>query len=354
MKNIQEDTPMTAEELKQIRLYRQHLTDLADKQTVVKDLCGVQCQFLPNAYHSLKIRCADDLDPETWGDGLVKKWTLRGTVHVISENDLPLFGYGNSTYKSTEWETTMCGDSVWISAERKKYFAELIINLISSGINEREALHEKCRGAGMTDVEESYIFNGWGGLFRPLCGRGFLHYKVQEKKAFALSPEYVPMDKDAAKREMMRRYLTHIAPATIRDISYFFGYPQRDVKKILESLPVKSIAVDGSEHFYMEDLLPDYPDIPDCILLAGFDQLMLGYQKTDSVFLLPEYLRGIFNLAGIVLPAVLLNGTVAGKWRRKGKKLEITCFRRFAKKEMKSVEDLAAKLWSDKISVVYM
>ena len=206
----------------------------------------------------------------------------------------------------------------------------------------------------MTDTEESYVFYGWGGLFRPLCERGFLHYKVQEKKAFALSPEYVPMDKEAAKRELMIRYLSHIAPATIRDISYFFGYNQRDVKKIFECLPTKSLAVDGSEHFYMEELLPDYPDIPDCVLLAGFDQLMLGYQKADSVFLPPEYLRGIFNLAGIVLPAVLLNGTVAGKWRRKGKKLEVTCFRGFTKKEMKYVEKCVAELWSDKLNVIYM
>ncbi len=345
---------MTAEELKQIRLYRQHLTCLADKQTVVKDLCGVQCQFLSNAYHSLKIRCTEDLDPETWGDGLVKKWTLRGTVHVISEDDLPLFGYGDSKYKDTEWETTMYGGSVWVSAERKKYFAELILDLVANGIDEREALRQKCREAGMTDDEESCVFYGWGGLFRPLCERGFLHYKVQEKKAFALSPEYVPMEKEAAKRELMIRYLSHIAPATVRDISYFFGYPQRDAKKILDSLPTKSIAVDGSEHFYMEDLLSDYPDIPDCVLLAGFDQLMLGYQKADSVFLPPEYLRGIFNLTGIVLPAVLLNGTVAGKWRRKGKKLEVTCFRRFTKKETRSVERCAAEIWGGNANIEYV
>lgn len=39
---------MTVEELKQIRLFRQHLTDKADKMTVVKDLNGIQAQFTVN------------------------------------------------------------------------------------------------------------------------------------------------------------------------------------------------------------------------------------------------------------------------------------------------------------------
>lgn len=39
---------MTVEELKQIRLFRQHLTDKVDKMTVVKDLNGIQAQFTVN------------------------------------------------------------------------------------------------------------------------------------------------------------------------------------------------------------------------------------------------------------------------------------------------------------------
>jgi hypothetical protein len=44
---------MTIEELKIRQLTNQHLLDPADKMTVVRDLCGVQAQFFPNAMHSL-------------------------------------------------------------------------------------------------------------------------------------------------------------------------------------------------------------------------------------------------------------------------------------------------------------
>ena len=336
---------MTVEELKRIRLYRQHLTDRADKQTVVKDLCGLQCQFMTYAYHSLRIRCSETLDPKTFGDGLVKNWTLRGTVHVFSKDDLPLFRYDVGTYKSDEWDDTTYNGTLWISGERKRCFAKLICDLVSAGTDTREELRSECRSAGMTGAEESYVFNGWGGLLRPLCERGFLTYKVQEKKAFALSPDYVPMNKDGAKREQMKRYLEHIAPATVRDISYFLGYSQTEVKKILETLPIDNLNVDGTDYFYMGELPDDCPDIPDCVFLSGFDQLLLGYEKKDSIFLPPEHLRGIFTLTGIVLPALLINGTVAGRWKRSGRKIEITPFRKLLKREMKTIGSCALKLW---------
>ena len=50
---------MTIEEIKIRQLTNQYLIQKSDKETVVRDLCGVQAQFLSNAIHSLKIRCYD-------------------------------------------------------------------------------------------------------------------------------------------------------------------------------------------------------------------------------------------------------------------------------------------------------
>ncbi len=60
-------TAMTIEEIKLHRMGGQHLTAPADMQTVVKDLCGVQAQFLSHALHGLSIR-TEELNT----DGLVK------------------------------------------------------------------------------------------------------------------------------------------------------------------------------------------------------------------------------------------------------------------------------------------
>ena len=92
------------EELKIRQLTNQHLIQPADKMTVIRDLCGVQAQFMVNAMHSLKIRC-NDFDENTIVDGLVKIWTVRGTVHVFAQSDLPLFIRCNNgeAYRKNEW-----------------------------------------------------------------------------------------------------------------------------------------------------------------------------------------------------------------------------------------------------------
>ena len=65
---------MTLDEIKLRRLAGQHLLTPADSQTVVKDLCGLQAQFLSHALHGLAIR-ADEVHT----DRLVKSWTNRKT-----------------------------------------------------------------------------------------------------------------------------------------------------------------------------------------------------------------------------------------------------------------------------------
>lgn len=86
---------MTIEEMKVRQLANQHLLQSTDKMTVLHDLCGVQAQFMANTMHSLKIRCSD-YDENTIKNGLVKNWTIRGTVHVFAEDDLPLFMHCNN------------------------------------------------------------------------------------------------------------------------------------------------------------------------------------------------------------------------------------------------------------------
>ena len=86
---------MTIEEIKIRQMANQHLLQPTDKMTVLHDLCGVQAQFMVNAMHSLKIRCSD-YNKDTVKNGLVKNWTVRGTVHVFAEDDLPLFIHCNN------------------------------------------------------------------------------------------------------------------------------------------------------------------------------------------------------------------------------------------------------------------
>jgi hypothetical protein len=74
---------------------------------------------------------------------------------------------------------------------------------------------------------------------------------------------------------------------------------------------------------------------------------MLGYQKKESLYLPQEYLRGILNLAGIVMPAILLDGRVVGKWKKKNAKLSVTLFESIDTNGKKAIANEAERLWTD-------
>jgi hypothetical protein len=341
---------MTTEELKIRQLTNQHLLDPADKMTVVRDLCGVQAQFFPNAMHSLRIRC-NDFDENTVADGLVKNWSVRGTVHVFAESDLPLFirCHNGEAYRKNEWGGyTFWNDGrrVWaLTPERQKFFASIIVAAVSEKAYTRDELKEICRAHGMVAEEVDSMFEAWGGGIRELCERGFMHYVVQEKKAYIASPEFKPIPEEEAKLEIARRYFTNMGPATIHDAMYYMGAKQAEVKNWLKILPVESFDCEEKTYYYIPNGKTYDKEIPPCIFLAGFDQLMLGYQKKESIYLPQEHLRGIFNLAGIVMPPILLRGMVVGKWKKKNENLTCTLFEAVSDKEKKIICDTAEGLW---------
>ena len=158
---------MTFDEIRLRRLDAQHLLTAADTQTAVKDLCGVQAQFLNHALHGLHIRCGN-VNTER----LVKSWTVRGTMHLFSEDDLPLFLHEDRKRTLRPVDTLESDSSIGI--RRKAYFAELILDAVSRGTDEREALKILCEKAGMTETESRSLFDPWGGIIRALCESGRL------------------------------------------------------------------------------------------------------------------------------------------------------------------------------------
>ncbi|MBO5269436.1 MAG: winged helix DNA-binding domain-containing protein, partial [Clostridia bacterium] len=207
---------------------------------------------------------------------------------------------------------------------------------------------------GMDEGEEASIFDAWGGGIRELCERGFMHYAVQEKKAYVASPRFTPIPEETAKLEIARRYFTNMGPATIHDAMYYTGAKQSEVKAWLSVLPVESFVCEGKTYYSIPSGRSYDRDIPPCIFLAGFDQLMLAYQKKESLYLPAEHLRGIFNLAGIVMPSVLLHGRVVGKWKKEPRRLTVTLFEAIDVKARETVRESAARLFGTEIGIAFV
>ncbi len=341
---------MDLHERKRIILAGQFLTRRAERRRVVRSLCGIQSQVTSHAYHALRIRCEEPLQPEMWGEGFSKTWSLRGTLHIILDEDIPLHRRGFDRYYNF-----MCSHGFPLERERALTIAEQVVRLISDGIFERDALKDHLKELGMTCEEEAHVFNGWGGLIRELAEDGRICYKAQEKKELRLCPPAEKVDPSQAQLELMRRYLAHYGPVALKDASYFFCVPQAKLRAYMEQLPCESVQIEGKTCFYIQREGDEGlgGDIPDCLLLGGFDPLMLGYEKYGSPFLPAEHVRGIFNLTGIVFPAILLHGRVVGKWKQDKQKLIFTPFESLAKKDRGKVEKKAQELFDGIKSIAW-
>lgn len=74
---------------------------------------------------------------------------------------------------------------------------------------------------------------------------------------------------------------------------------------------------------------------------------MLGYLKTESIYLPKEYLRGIYTLTGIILPAILLEGKVIGRWKKDKTRLVIILFQPISSQEKMRITNESELLWDD-------
>ena len=322
-------------------IYGQHLTAPADTRTVCRDVNGIQAQFSSAARHALSIRTEGTVEEEK----LVKSWTIRSTVHLFDPADLPLYLHEGRSHFLRPVDR-MEGDE-HIAPERKRYFADLILERLADGPRLREELKADCFEAGMTAEESESVFNSWGGTLRYLAETGHITHVAGTEKAFQLCPPFAPMGEEEARLEMARRYFS-VGPATVKDAAYFFGRPQREGKAWMARLPLSHAVVEGKDCFWLENGQTDWPEVPDCLFLAGFDQLMLSYEKTESIFLPEEYVRDIFSRAGIVMAPILLRGTVAGRWKEKNGTLTLTPFSLWREADRRLVLSAAEARWKVK------
>src|SRR3989454_5604029 len=81
------------------RLSRHHLAERTRKrqiEQVVSDLCGVQAQVLSYAALAIWARVdgitMQDVEDALWKRrSVVKTWCMRGTLHLISASNLPVY-----------------------------------------------------------------------------------------------------------------------------------------------------------------------------------------------------------------------------------------------------------------------
>ena len=268
----------------------------------------------------------EDVRGELWEKrSLAKTWTIRGTLHLHPADELPL--WAAATRATGELEDADVLDAIADALDGRCLLRE-------------ELADEVAKRAGEWTREK--ISSGWGYLIGSAAAIGKLCHGPPRgaKVTFVRTDQWIAwreIDPHEALAEICRRFLETYGPAGPRELAGWLGIKPAEVPA-LPDVKVKPGRAPGPLR-----LLPEY----DCYVM--------GFRERDQ--LVPEKVRrrvkshpkGRFEGIAAV-PTLLIDGVVAGIWRRarKGKKIEIAVepARRLSSQERSELEAEADRIGS--------
>ena len=152
--------------------------------------------------------------------------------------------------------------------------------------------------------------------------------KRQKQFTHVLLDEWVkkttPVSPEEALGKLTLQYFASHGPATIQDYMWWSGLTAGQAKAGLEMVKSKLIDTDYEGRTYWKSVEAELEGTTGqgIQLLPGFDDFLLGY-KDRSASLDPRYSHMLAN-GGILRPAIIMDGTVIGTWRRTIKKERAT------------------------------
>ncbi|MCK3904338.1 winged helix DNA-binding domain-containing protein [Streptococcus suis] len=319
---------------KGIILQKQGLLAPQSTQKICQNLNGLQAQFQPYVHVGFRNRMtAEDFHEGSWQEELTRQWSIRRTVHAYLKSEIPLYIH-EGRMASTDYLQTVGRDD--FSPQTKQKYHRIILEALEQAPMTREELKILCRAEKMTQEEEKQVFNAWGGLFRYMVERGEVYQEYGAKRFHRLT-DFQPLSREKAELEIARRYFSGFGPVSLADARYYFKENKSTVLDWMKQLDLKTLEVAGEERFYLGKL--EEAEVPDCLFIAGFDQLLLGYEKKANPFFEPKHIRQIYTLTGIVKPVVFYKGRLVATWRRDKGKIEVTLFEDLTRQEQQELEN---------------
>lgn len=324
---------MNQETWKGIVLKKQGLLEGQSVEKICQHLNGLQAQFQPYVHIGFQNRMTKEAFQQAdWQEKLTRQWSIRRTVHAYLKSEIPLYinegRMADTAYLKIEYRDEL-------SPKTKQRFHQVILEGLSQQSLTRDQIKDLCRSEKISLEDEKRIFNAWGGLLRYMVERGEI-YQEYGAKRFHLLKDFQPLPKKKAELEIARRYFSGFGPVSLADARYYFKENKSTVLDWMKQLDLKTIQVAGEERFYLGDL--EEAELPDCLFIAGFDQLLLGYEKKANPFFDPKHIRQIYTLTGIIKPTVFYKGRLVATWKRDKKDIILDVFEDLTSSDLKELE----------------
>ena len=329
-----------ASQVAMLRLGRHHLLERqpARLTTVSEDVCGIQAQVMSAAEIALWARIAGltqaEIDAALWKRRtLVKTACMRGTLHLLSAREFPLYV---AAFRRSRVRASLRVMARYGVTEGEAYAVrEATMDALAAGPLTRRALTQRVLSRATVSGKARLWFEAsWWGVVRQAIVEGLVCYgPAQGQEVCVVRVDQWlaggrPVDESDAGKRVLRKYLSAYGPATPQDFSKWSGFPMPEVRALWESVgeELEALSVQGRPGFVLRRDLRELANSRsgnDVVrLLPSFDPYMLGHGDTSQV-VAPAHYKRVYKGAGWLAPVVLLNGRVVAVWSyaRRGSRL---------------------------------
>ncbi|RSS39414.1 winged helix DNA-binding domain-containing protein [Streptomyces sp. WAC08241] len=304
-------------------------------EDAVRRVVALQAQRPGSPYVALWNRIAD-FAPERFDEALngfrvVRSTLMRLTLHQVHADDYRAF--------REAMEPTLRGGRLHDPRFRAAGFTAADADALLPGLLAHAA--EARTGAELRELVE----RGRSGPVAPVVWRMVRQYAplwhaptgppwsfgtAQSFVAAAERPVLADPEASAAGLAvLLRRYLEGFGPASVADMAQFTTAPRRLVREAVRTLEEGLVRLEGADGTVLYDVpgapLPDAETPAPPRLLAMWDSVLLAYADRSRI-IPPAYRRHVIRVNGDTLPALLVDGYVAGVWRPVGGGIEVSAF----------------------------
>lgn len=319
---------LSREQIRALRLRAQGLTGprLATAADVVARLVGVQAQEEAAARLALRPRSSVPTAAEVDRARVVQRdivytWAMRSTLHFVGADDLPwLLGLlGPLFVRLGKRRRLQLGIDGAVGERAMQAIGEI---LAAEGPLARAELGDRLAARGIPiEGQALYHLIGRAGLEGILC----IGAPRDGTTTYAPLPQWIGVEpdeggKDAASR-LVRRYLQGYGPTGPEDFASWSGLPLSQARSAFNAMSPALVEAMGADDMALW-LLPEQLDWlaesdgagPIVHLLPAYDDYLLGYRSRELI-LEEAHVRRVHPGGGVIRPALLVDGKVAGTWR---------------------------------------
>ncbi|SHJ06989.1 Winged helix DNA-binding domain-containing protein [Tangfeifania diversioriginum] len=334
---------MNKKDIAKTRLENQQIA--AGKFTSPSDLVSWMGAMQAQDYNMVKwaigLRLQDsdleDIEKAIERGEIIRTHLLRPTWHFVTADDLP-------------WLTELTAPQLKSGLRTRHKELGLTAKVISkSNKIIREALEggKQLTRKELNPLLEAAGFRNENNLFAHLLLLAELDGLIcsgatkGNQHTYALLNERIPaapkLTRDDALEKLARSYFTSHGPATLEDFTWWSGLPLKDARNALEMIGNDFISEEvGQQTYWLSENISLKDEKNTVHLLPAYDEFLISYKNRSASITATDQQKAISN-NGIFRPVIIVNGEVAGIWKRTVKPAKVVIETTFFKKQTKKV-----------------